>query len=50
MTDEMLELARRNAADISNCAINLSADKHQLIREAARVPACVSAGASPSAT
>jgi len=37
MTDEMLELARRNAADISNCAINLSADKHQVIREAARV-------------
>jgi arsenite methyltransferase len=63
MTDEMLELARRNAADagatnveflkgyiedrplpdagvdvvISNCVINLSADKHQVIREAARV-------------
>jgi SAM-dependent methyltransferase len=63
MTDEMLELARRNAADagatnveflkgyiealplpdasvdvvISNCVINLSADKRQVIREAARV-------------
>jgi arsenite methyltransferase len=63
MTDEMLELARRNAATagasnveflrgyieelplpdnsvdvvISNCVINLSADKHQVIREAARV-------------
>ena len=63
MTDEMLELARRNAAEagatnveflkgyieeiplpddsvdvvISNCVINLSADKHQVIREAARV-------------
>jgi arsenite methyltransferase len=63
MTDEMLELARRNAAAagatnveflkgyieelplpdasvdvvISNCVINLSADKHQVIREAARV-------------
>src|SRR3954453_6693549 len=63
MTDEMLQLARRNAADagatnaefvkgyieklplpdasvdvvISNCVINLSADKPQVIREAARV-------------
>ena len=63
MTDEMLELARRNAVEagatnvefvkgyieelplpdesvdvvISNCVINLSADKHQVIREAARV-------------
>jgi arsenite methyltransferase len=63
MTDEMLELARRNAADagvenvefvkgyieelplpdasvdvvISNCVINLSADKPRVIREAARV-------------
>jgi arsenite methyltransferase len=63
MTDEMLELARRNAADagaenvefvkgyiedmplpdasvdvvISNCVINLSADKRQVLREAARV-------------
>jgi arsenite methyltransferase len=63
MTDEMLELARRNAADsgagnaefvkgyiedlplpddsvdvvISNCVINLSADKGRVIREAARV-------------
>src|SRR3954454_21704275 len=63
MTDEMLDLARRNAAEsgatnveflkgyiedlplpdgsvyvvISNCVINLSADKHQVIREAARV-------------
>jgi arsenite methyltransferase len=63
MTDEMLELARRNAAEagatnaeflkgyiedlplpdnsvdvvISNCVINLSADKGQVIREAARV-------------
>jgi SAM-dependent methyltransferase len=63
MTDEMLELARRNAAEtgatnvefvkgyiedlplpdasvdvvISNCVINLSADKAQVIREAARV-------------
>jgi ubiquinone/menaquinone biosynthesis C-methylase UbiE len=63
MTDEMLELARRNAAEagvenaefvkgyledlpldddsidvvISNCVINLSADKPQVIREAARV-------------
>jgi arsenite methyltransferase len=63
MTDEMLELARRNAAEagatnvdflkgyiedlplpdasvdvvISNCVINLSADKHRVIREAARV-------------
>jgi ubiquinone/menaquinone biosynthesis C-methylase UbiE len=63
MTDEMLELARRNAADagaanveflkgyieelplpaasvdvvISNCVINLSADKRRVIREAARV-------------
>ncbi len=63
MTDEMLELARRNAAEagatnveflqgyiedlplpdasvhvvISNCVINLSADKRQVIREAARV-------------
>jgi arsenite methyltransferase len=63
MTDEMLALARRNAADagaanaeflkgyieelplpdasvdvvISNCVINLSADKPQVIREAARV-------------
>jgi arsenite methyltransferase len=63
MTDEMLELARRNAAEagatnvefrkgyieelpladasvdvvISNCVINLSADKHKVIREAARV-------------
>jgi SAM-dependent methyltransferase len=63
MTDEMLELARRNAEEagvanaefvkgfiedlplpdasvdvvISNCVINLSADKAQVIREAARV-------------
>jgi arsenite methyltransferase len=63
MTDEMLELARRNAHDagvdnveflkgyieelplegdsvdvvISNCVINLSADKPKVIREAARV-------------
>jgi arsenite methyltransferase len=63
MTDEMLDLARRNAAEagstnvefvkgyiealplpdasvdvvISNCVINLSADKRQVIREAARV-------------
>jgi arsenite methyltransferase len=63
MTDEMLELARRNAREaraenveflkgeiealpladesvdvvISNCVINLSADKPQVIREAARV-------------
>jgi arsenite methyltransferase len=63
MTDEMLELARRNAAAagagnaefvrghiedipladgsvdvvISNCVINLSADKPQVLREAARV-------------
>src|ERR671911_958304 len=63
MTDEMLELARRNAADagvenvefvkgyieelplpdasvdvvISNCVINLSADKPRVIAEAARV-------------
>jgi arsenite methyltransferase len=63
MTDEMLDLARRNAADagasnvefvkgyiedmplpdgsvdvvISNCVINLSADKRQVMREAARV-------------
>jgi arsenite methyltransferase len=63
MTDEMLELARRNAAEagasnveflkgyieelplpdasvdvvISNCVINLSADKRRVIREAARV-------------
>jgi arsenite methyltransferase len=63
MTDEMLELARRNAAEagaanveflkgyieelplpdasvdvvISNCVINLSADKHRVVREAARV-------------
>ena len=63
MTDEMLELARTNAADaavsnveflkgyiediplpddsvdvvISNCVINLSADKPKVIREAARV-------------
>jgi len=63
MTDEMLELARRNAADagaenvefvcghiedipladesvdvvISNCVINLSGDKGQVLREAARV-------------
>jgi len=63
MTDEMLELARRNALDagvenvefvrgyieamplpdasvdviISNCVINLSADKDRVIREAARV-------------
>jgi SAM-dependent methyltransferase len=63
MTDEMLELARRNAADagarnvefvkghiediplpdnsvdvvISNCVINLSGDKPQVLREAARV-------------
>src|SRR6185369_12842354 len=63
MTDEMLELARKNAADagvdnveflkgylediplpdgsvdvvISNCVINLSGDKPQVIREAARV-------------
>jgi ubiquinone/menaquinone biosynthesis C-methylase UbiE len=63
MTDEMLELARANAADagvenvefhqgyledvpledssvdviISNCVINLSADKPQVFREAARV-------------
>jgi arsenite methyltransferase len=63
MTDEMLELARRNAADagvdnveflkgfieevplpagavdvvISNCVINLAADKHEVLREAARV-------------
>jgi arsenite methyltransferase len=63
MTDEMLELGRRNAADagvenvefvkgyiedmplpdasvdvvISNCVINLSADKRQVLREAARV-------------
>ena len=63
MTDEMLELARRNAADagadnveflkgdiesiplpdasvdviISNCVINLSADKGQVLREAYRV-------------
>ena len=63
MTDEMLALARRNAAEagatnveflegyieelplpdasvdvvISNCVINLSADKHRVIREAARV-------------
>ena len=64
MTDEMLELARANAAEagvenveflmgdledmplldatvdvvISNCVINLSGDKPQVIREAARVP------------
>jgi arsenite methyltransferase len=63
MTDEMLELARRNAADagvgnvefvkghieaiplpdesvdvvISNCVINLSGDKPQVLRETARV-------------
>ncbi len=63
MTDEMLELARRNAAEtgvenvefakgyieemplpdasvdviISNCVINLSADKRRVLREAARV-------------
>jgi len=63
MTDEMLELARRNAAEagaenvefvrghieaiplpdasvdvvISNCVINLSGDKGQVLREAARV-------------
>jgi arsenite methyltransferase len=63
MTDEMLELARRNAADagvenvrfvkgyledmaladasvdvvISNCVINLTADKRRVVREAARV-------------
>ena len=63
MTDEMLELARANAAEagvqnvefvkgtiediplpdgsvdvvISNCVINLSGDKHQTLREAARV-------------
>ena len=63
MTDEMLELARRNAAEagaqnaefvrghiediplpdasvdvvISNCVINLSADKPRVLREAARV-------------
>jgi len=63
MTDEMLELARRNAAEagvenvefvkgfieqiplpdnsvdvvISNCVINLSADKPQVLREVARV-------------
>jgi arsenite methyltransferase len=63
MTDEMLDLARRNAAEaevdnvefvkgyiedmpldndsvdvvISNCVINLSADKRQVLREAARV-------------
>ncbi len=63
MTDEMLELARRNAAEagvenvefvkgtieaiplpddsvdviISNCVINLSGDKRQTLREAARV-------------
>ena len=63
MTDEMLELARRNAAEagaenvefvrghieeipladasvdvvISNCVINLSGDKSQVLREAARV-------------
>jgi arsenite methyltransferase len=63
MTDEMLDLARRNAAEagatnvefvkgyieelplpdasvdvvISNCVINLSADKRQVIRQAARV-------------
>jgi arsenite methyltransferase len=63
MTDEMLELARRNAAEagaenveflkghieeiplpdasvdvvISNCVINLSGDKTQVLREAARV-------------
>jgi arsenite methyltransferase len=63
MTDEMLELARRNAADagvanvefrkgyieeiplpdesvdvvISNCVINLAADKAKVVREAARV-------------
>jgi arsenite methyltransferase len=63
MTDEMLDLARRNAADagarnvewlkghieaiplgdasvdvvISNCVINLSADKPRVLREAARV-------------
>jgi SAM-dependent methyltransferase len=63
MTDEMLELARRNAAEagaknveflkgdieniplpdasvdviISNCVINLSADKEQVLREAFRV-------------
>jgi arsenite methyltransferase len=63
MTDEMLELARRNAAEagaenveflkgdmesiplpdesvdviISNCVINLSADKRQVLREAFRV-------------
>ena len=63
MTDEMLELARKNAAEaqvenvefvkgtieeiplpdesvdvvISNCVINLSGDKHQTLREAARV-------------
>jgi arsenite methyltransferase len=63
MTDEMLELARRNAAEagaenveflkgyledmplddasvdvvISNCVINLSGDKSQVIKEAARV-------------
>ena len=63
MTDEMLALARANAADagvenveflkgyiedipladasvdvvISNCVINLSADKRQVLREAARV-------------
>jgi arsenite methyltransferase len=63
MTDEMLEFARRNAAEsgaenaeflkgyieeiplpnnsvdvvISNCVVNLSADKHRVIREVARV-------------
>jgi SAM-dependent methyltransferase len=63
MTDEMLDLARRNARDagvpnvefrkgyledipladssvdvvISNCVINLSADKHKVLSEAARV-------------
>ena len=74
MTDEMLELARRNAAEagvenvefvkgyiediplpeasvdvvISNCVINLAADKRQVLREAAGC--CARAGASRSRT
>jgi arsenite methyltransferase len=74
MTDEMLDLARRNAAEagtrnvefvkghiediplgaesvdvvISNCVINLSADKRQVLREAARVLRPGAASPSPT--